>query len=68
MLQRLLARWLFALLRREIEAALVKLFASREAARSFAVTHYGYIRTRRDLRAEPHGWRKPAPVRVTVRA
>lgn len=28
--------------------------------------HYGYLRNRPDLRAEPHGWRMPRPVRVDV--
>jgi hypothetical protein len=43
------------------------LFSSRALAREWIEDHYGYIKQRRDLRAEPHRWRMPQPVRVTVR-
>lgn len=42
------------------------LFLTRKEAREFADEHYGYIRTRADLRAEPHGWKMPIPVRVCL--
>lgn len=42
------------------------LFRTRRAAQEWIDREYGYIRTRPDLRAEPHGWRMPIPVRVTV--
>lgn len=42
------------------------LFRTRKEARAFIIRHYGYIRDRRDLRAEPHGWLMPIPVRVKV--
>lgn len=42
------------------------LFETRKAARAFIRSRYGYIAKRRDLRAEPHGWRMPIPVRVTI--
>lgn len=42
------------------------LFHTRSAARKFINEQYGYIRTRADLRAEPHGWRLPLPVKVTL--
>lgn len=42
------------------------LFRTREQARRFAAQEYGYIRRRKDLRTEPHGWRIPKPVRVSV--
>jgi hypothetical protein len=46
------------------------LFPTRGAARAWIEVHYGYIRSRPDLRSEPHGWRMPRAVRVrlTVRA
>jgi hypothetical protein len=43
------------------------LFDTRKQAREFIVAHYGYIRHRADLRAEPHGWKMPVPIRVTIR-
>ena len=42
------------------------LFRTREKAREYISDHYGYIRTRQDLRSEPHGWRLPRAVRVEV--
>lgn len=42
------------------------LFLTQRKAREFIVREYGYIKTRRDLRSEPHGWRMPIPVRVKV--
>ena len=44
------------------------MFLTRRDARAFIEEKYGYIRTRKDLRAQPHGWRLPVPVRVKVRA
>ncbi len=42
------------------------LFMTRREARAFIDEEYGYIKTRRDLREEPHGWRLPVPVRVKI--
>ena len=42
------------------------LFLTRAEARAFITDTYGYIRHRADLRREPHGWRLPRPVRVTI--
>ncbi len=42
------------------------LFKTRHEARCWIETNYGYIKTRKDLRAEPHGWRLPVPVKVSV--
>lgn len=42
------------------------LFSKRRFARNFIRAQYGYIATRADLRAEPHGWRLPVAVKVTV--
>lgn len=50
------------------EDGIPALFKTREAARMFASKKYGYIKARPDLRAEPHGWRFPQPVKVTVAA
>jgi hypothetical protein len=40
------------------------LFLTRAEAREFRDKHYGYIRTREDLKREPHGWKLPRVVRV----
>ena len=40
-------------------------FQCRSEARAFALKKYGYIKTRKDLRAEPHCWRMPVPVKLT---
>lgn len=42
------------------------LFDTRAAAREFIAEKYGYIRTRPDLRREPHGWEMPMPVKVKI--
>lgn len=43
-----------------------KLFRTRRECRKWIMEHYGFIKTRPDLRAEPHGWRVPRAVRVAV--
>jgi hypothetical protein len=43
------------------------LFASRAACRAWIEQEYGYIKHRPDLRGEPHGWRLPVAVKVTIR-
>lgn len=42
------------------------IFSTRQEARFWIEEHYGYIKKRKDLRAEPHGWRLPKPVKVTI--
>jgi hypothetical protein len=42
------------------------LFQTRAEARAYIREKYGYIAERPDLRREPHGWRLPRPVKVTV--
>ena len=42
------------------------LFRTRKEARELAKLRYGYIHTRPDLRAEPHGWRLPVAVKATI--
>ena len=42
------------------------LFHTRLSARLFIKERFGYIRGRKDLREEPHGWRMPRAVRVKV--
>ena len=44
------------------------LFRTRKEARDYIEGEYGYIKTRIDLRAEPHGWKMPIAVRVKVAA
>ena len=48
------------------ENCLPVLFRTRKAARDWIEIKYGYIKVRQDLRAKPHGWRMPIPVRVGV--
>lgn len=43
------------------------LFRTRQEARRWRDENYGYIRDREDLRAEPHGWRLPAPIKVELK-
>ena len=42
------------------------LFRTRKACREFIKENYGYIKDRKDLRTEPHGWRLPRAVKVSV--
>jgi hypothetical protein len=42
------------------------LFNTRAEARTFITKHFGYLRDRRDLRDEPHGWKMPVPMRVKI--
>lgn len=42
------------------------LFFTRAAARAWVKEHLDYIGKRPDLRREPHGWKVPRVVRVTV--
>ena len=42
------------------------LFQTRREAREWVNGRYGYIRRRKDLRTEPHGWRLPQVVRVNI--
>ena len=42
------------------------LFTTRQECRDWINKHYGYIKHRKDLRSEPHGWRLPEAVKVDV--
>lgn len=42
------------------------MFRTRREAREWIEAHYGYIRKREDLKAEPHGWMLPTPVRLSI--
>ena len=44
----------------------VVLFSTREEARKYNQTRYGYIKDRADLKKEPHGWKMPRVVKVQV--
>lgn len=44
------------------------LFRTRAEARAFANEHWGYIKTRPDLRGQPHGWRMPRAIRAKIAA
>jgi hypothetical protein len=43
------------------------IFKTRRLAREFITREYGYITARPDLQAEPHGWKLPTAVKVTVK-
>ena len=45
---------------------LIGIFRTHKEARKFRDDEYGYIRHRKDLRSEPHGWKFPKIVRVKV--
>ena len=42
------------------------LFRTRAECRAWIAQGYGCIKNRPDLRREPHGWRMPTAVRVTI--
>ncbi len=42
------------------------LFRTRRECREFLLEKYGYIKTRKDLMAEPHGWRMPQAIKVEI--
>lgn len=44
-----------------------KLFRTRAEARAFIEERYGYIKDRKDLRGQPHGWRLPSPIKVIIK-
>lgn len=48
------------------ERGMPLVFGTREEARQWIKRKYGYIRYRKDLREEPHGWRMPKAVRIKV--
>lgn len=50
----------------EVGEFIPALFTTRRKARAWIAKRYGYIAQRSDLRKEPHGWRLPRPVRVTI--
>ena len=41
-------------------------FKTRQQAREYIDNHYGYIKLRPDLRAEPHGWKMPIVVPINI--
>ena len=44
------------------------MFKTRREARCYLRDRYGYIRTRPDLRVEPHGWKMPRVTKLIVKA
>lgn len=42
------------------------LFKTRKQALEFIDDRYGYIRERKDIREEPHGWKTPRAVKVKI--
>jgi hypothetical protein len=47
-------------------ACVPMIFKTRGLARKYINSYWGYLRTRPDLRREPHGWKIPIPVKVEV--
>ncbi len=41
-------------------------FRTRWETRDWIRVHHGYLKERPDLRQEPHGWRMPQAVRITI--
>lgn len=41
-----------------------KFFHTRKESRKYSQEKFGYIKTRKDLREEPHGWKMPIPVKI----
>lgn len=48
------------------ENCLPKFFLTRETARQYANEKYRYIKTRKDLKEEPHGWRFPKAIKIRI--
>ncbi|KKK83760.1 hypothetical protein LCGC14_2790120, partial [marine sediment metagenome] len=48
------------------ENCLPVLFRTRSECRTYLKDRYGYITERQDLRDEPHGWRMPQAVKITI--
>lgn len=48
------------------ENLLPVMFTTRAEARAYIAEKYGYIKARKDLRCEPHGWRMPRAVPIIV--
>lgn len=48
------------------ENGLPVLFRTKRESAAYIKERYGYIATRKDLRAEPHGWRMPKPIKVVI--
>ena len=42
------------------------LFFTRAEARIYIREHFGWFKTRKDLKAPPHNWRMPKPVKVSI--
>ena len=47
-----------------MEGHIIMVFRTRQSARDYISINYGYIADRPDLKAEPHGWKVPVPVKV----
>ena len=41
-------------------------FRTRNLARIYCNCRFGYIKHRKDLRTEPHGWRVPRAIKVRI--
>lgn len=42
------------------------IFRTRAEARKWIELRYGFIKTRPDLKQEPHGWRLPRAIKVGI--
>lgn len=43
------------------------IFRTRKQAAEFVEREYGFIKDRKDLRDEPHGWKYPKLIKVVVK-
>lgn len=42
------------------------MFKTREECLQYIEKDYGYLKSRPDLKSEPHGWKMPIPIRVSI--
>ena len=49
------------------ENLLPVMFKTKYKCNEWIKNKYGYIAKRKDLRAEPHGWRMPKPVKLDIK-
>lgn len=49
------------------ENGLPVVFRTRRRAIDHIKDKFGYLHMRPDLKAEPHGWKMPVPIKITIR-
>lgn len=43
------------------------IFRTKRECKEYIDEHWSYMKTRRDLRVYPHGWRLPKPVKIEIK-